>query len=204
MIPRILHRCVPEVVPDQYEAYWRAWCALHPTWDHMTHQDPLTPSLWPLTARAWPACHHGAQLAGLVRLEAIYRHGGIFLDWDVRPVGRSLEILLDVDGGAFVGWEDAEHIPDAVFGAEPGHPGVRECLDAAVEITLAGGGPWAAAVGVFTDVWTRRPDVTRLPPEAFFPVHYTDRPGSRSFQPEAGDGVLGVHEWAWSWGPNQD
>jgi hypothetical protein len=48
VIPKILHRCVPEVVPDRYAEFWDRFCAMHPDWQHVTWQDPLNPDDWEL------------------------------------------------------------------------------------------------------------------------------------------------------------
>ncbi|MGH7533990.1 MAG: galactosyltransferase-related protein, partial [Gemmatimonadales bacterium] len=84
-IPRILHRVVPEISPPESELWWLQFAALHPDWTLMTHRDPLQPADWPLTARYWTKCRTGAQLAGLVRLEALWRWGGVYVDQDVEP-----------------------------------------------------------------------------------------------------------------------
>jgi hypothetical protein len=68
VIPKILHRCVPEVVPDRYAEFWDRFCAMHPDWQHVTWQDPLNPDDWEL-GFLFDRCTAGAQLAGLVRLE---------------------------------------------------------------------------------------------------------------------------------------
>lgn len=199
MIPARLHRCVPAAVPHRFDQHWLGWRALHPGWEHSTWQDPIDPALFPISSPAWSACRAGAALAGLVRLEAVLQHGGIFLDWDVRPAAP-LDPLLACPGGMFAAWEDAEHVPDAVFGAEAGHPVVAELLAEAVALTLAGASIWECSVGLFT---RRLPQagVTLLEPASFFPVHYSAeraQPGaSAAHQPEPG--TFGVHEWAWSW-----
>lgn len=193
MIPRLLHRVVPEVVPDESRGFWQRFKEQNPDWVLITHQDPLDPAEWPLTAHRWGACTSGAQLAGLVRLEALWRWGGIYVDQDVEPV-RPLEPLRSFR--AFAAWEDANVIPDAVLGAEPDHPAIRRCLDLALErIEL---GPWASGPGVTTEVLANRDDVTVLGPCAFYPYHYTQkhrRGEDFSLVPEC----IVVHHWHGSW-----
>lgn len=168
-IPRILHRTVPATTDPLVEAAWARFEALHPGWTLMTHRDPLDPADWPLTAARWPDAANGAQFADLVRLEALLRWGGVYVDADCDPL-RPLDSLLGA--GCFAAWEDERCIPNAVLGATPGHPAIAACLD----LTLARipGPTWDAGPGVTTAVLRDRPDVLLLPPGAFYPVHYRD------------------------------
>ena len=204
MIPRILVRCVPERTDRQIEAWWSEWCALHPDWEHVTYRDPLDPDQFPLTSPLWERCTSGAQLAGLVRLEALARHGGIYLDSDVEPY-RPLTPLLGLQ--AFAGWEDHEVVPDAVLGATAGHPAILACLDLAVERLCGdssdwrtGPGAWGTGPGVTTTILPGRDDVLLLPPGSFYPAHYSrkdrvDWANVRRTNPWA----FGAHRWHASW-----
>lgn len=196
-IPRILHRVVPQVSPPEAEEWWLRFGELHPDWTLMTHRDPLKPADWPLTAHRWKDCSSGAQLAGLIRLEALWRWGGIYVDQDVEPA-RSFEPLLPLR--AFAAWEDAKVVPDAVLGAEPEHPAIRACLDLALKRVRRG--PWESGPGVTTAVLPGRSDVLLFPPGAFFPVHYKEKERLADYQPEPW--VFAVHQWWGSWLPKAE
>lgn len=168
-IPRILHRVVPERSPAQAEAWWAEFGRIHPEWRLLTHRDPLVPSEWPLTSPHWRKVANGAQLADLVRLEALWHWGGVYVDQDVQPV-HSFEPLLPLQ--AFAAWEDERCVPNAILGARPGHPAIRQCLDLAIKTLRKG--TWAAGPGVTTKVLPWRNDVLVLPPQAFYDVHYDD------------------------------
>lgn len=193
-IPRILHRTVPYNVSKQANDYWAEWGELHPDWEMMNWQDPLDPDRFPMTAEHWVRCTSGAQFAGLIRLEVLYRYGGVYVDSDVQPY-RSLEPLLGVR--AFAAWEDRNCVPDAVIGAEPEHPAIAECLEKA--IARLEEGPWESGPGVTTEVLPNRPDVLLLPPGSFYPYHYREkqRKGEdfMSTQPWA----FAAHHWDGSW-----
>jgi hypothetical protein len=193
-IPRILHRVVPETSPPESEAWWLEFEELHPDWQLMTHRDPLKPSQWPITSPHWSKCRTGAQLAGLVRLEALYRFGGVYVDQDVEPY-RSLEPLLALH--AFAAWEDANCVPDAVLGAEPEHPAIRRCLDLAIERLPQG--TWESGAGVTTEVLPGRPDVLVLPPGTFYPYHYKQKHLRRRDHKTEQPWSFLAHHWAGSW-----
>lgn len=193
MIPARLIRTVPNRTDDQVERWWSEACAMHPGWDHLTFRDPVDPKRFPFTSPHWGRCTSGAQLAGLIRLEALWRWGGVYLDSDVE-VYRSFEPLRQV--AMFAAYEDAGVVPDAVLGATAGHPAVRACLELAVDRLVADEGDWrtrgawGTGPGVTTTVLAGRTDVLVLPPAAIYPWHYTEDP------PTDRDRFAADHPWA--------
>lgn len=200
-IPRIFHRVVPEQTSAQVERWWAEFRELHPGWELRTHRDPLEPAEWPETSPSWGLCRNGAQLADLLRLEALYRWGGIYVDSDMQPL-RSFESLLQLEG--FAAFEDQTTVPNAVLGARPQHPAIRECLDRALRLIKAKGNPeratWAGGPGITTAVLQGRDDFTLLPPGAFYPVHYRDaRAQLPAFKRTEHPWAFAVHHWHGSW-----
>ncbi|HVM07201.1 MAG TPA: glycosyltransferase [Acidimicrobiales bacterium] len=195
-IPRILHRTVPETTTPQVEAWWDHFRMLHPGWDLRTYRDPLDPANWPETGDLWELCQSGAQRAGLIRLEALWRWGGVYVDSDVEPY-RSLEPLLHLP--AFAAWEDAKVVPDAVLASEPGHPAFRLMLDRARASITAGAKAWESGPGVTTAVLPGRHDVLLLPPGSFFPYHYSEKQRRREDHFTAQPWAFAAHHWHHSW-----
>lgn len=192
-IPRILHRTVPAETTEEVEAWWDGFQQLHPGWTFQTWRDPLDPKDWPLTGDLWSRCKNGAQLAGLIRLEALVTHGGVYVDSDVQPL-RSLEPLLQMRG--FAGWEDETTVPDAVLGAEPSHPGFVACLEKARSVIGGGGDAYQSGPAVTTEILPDRSDVLVLPPGAFYPHHYLQKNASSE---NDGPWVFCRHMWHGSW-----
>jgi len=195
-IPRILHRTVPKLPSQEAQDFWMQAIKLHPDWIHMDHRDPLEPGMYPETGHLWRRCKSGAQKAGLIRLEVLWSHGGIYIDSDVE-LYRSLEPLLDCQG--FAAWEDRKVVPDAVMGFMRHHPAVRLMLDRAILRVERGEGAWISGPGVTTDTLPGREDVLLLPPGSFYPYHYKEKhrrdDDHRTEQPWA----FGAHHWAHSW-----
>lgn len=202
MIPRRLIRSVPEATDPQVEAWWAEACDLHPDWEHVTYRDPIDSTLFTTTSPYWSRCTSGAQLAGLVRLEALWRWGGFYIDSDVE-VFRPFDPLL----GATVvaGWEDPNVVPDAVLGAEAGHQLIGLCLTLALERLKSESADWRTGAGA----WSTGPGVTTtilpgteallLPPGSFYPYHYGEKErrdaDHRTEQPWA----FCAHHWNSSW-----
>ena len=67
-----------------------------------------------------------AFVSDYVRAYAIYNYGGIYLDTDVLVID-TLDDLLE--NKAFVGYENDDHPFTAVFGAEAGHPLIKDMLE---------------------------------------------------------------------------
>lgn len=203
MIPRTLIRTVPAESSDEVERYWARACELHLEWEHVTYRDPIDPTAFPLTSPDWPRCSSGAQLAGLVRLEALWNHGGVYLDSDVQ-LFRSLEPLLTLD--CFAAWEDDHTVPDAVLGARSQHPTIRACIDLALERLHStstdwrtGPGAWSTGPGVTTTVLPSADGVTLLGSESFFGVHYSEKHRLSDFDPAQHPEAYGLHQWHGSW-----
>lgn len=195
MIPPNLHRTVPEQTTDEVEEWWLRAAALHPRWQCYTWRDPMPAELFPLTSTHWWRCATGAQRAGLIRLEVLWHHGGVYLDSDVE-VFRPFDSLRQCAG--FAAWEDASCVPDAVLGFKRGHPAVERMLALAIE--RIDQGAWASGPGVTTEVLPGRDDVLVLPPGAFFPYHYNEK--HRRHEDFTGlPWVFCAHHWHGSWLP---
>lgn len=67
-----------------------------------------------------------AFVSDYIRAKAIYEYGGIYLDTDVLVLDN-LEDLLS--NKCFVGFENKDNPFTAVFGAEKGHPLIKDMLD---------------------------------------------------------------------------
>ena len=67
-----------------------------------------------------------AFVSDYIRAYAIYNEGGIYFDTDILLVDNLDDLLKNK---AFVGYENDMHPFTAVFGAEKGHPFIKEMLD---------------------------------------------------------------------------
>jgi mannosyltransferase OCH1-like enzyme len=203
MIPPRLVRTVPEVTTAEVERFWDEAQQLHPDWECVTHRDPIDPAHFPRTAPHWPYCKSGAQLAGLVRLETLWLHGGIYIDSDIE-LFRPLDPLLTL--ACFAAWEDENTVPDAVMGATRHHPAILACLVLAIRRLhglstdwSTGNGAWSTGPGVTTTILPFADGVTLLGPESFFGVHYSEKQNLGEFDPGQHPDAYGLHHWHASW-----
>lgn len=213
-IPHRIIRVIPANPGVEVEGWWHRFAELHPGWDMRTVVDPIDPMDWPLLGRWHHLATSGAQLAGMVRLEAVHRWGGWYMDSDMEPV-RHLGPLQH-PGRVVIGTEDGIHLTDAAFGAPPRHPAIRAVIDHVDQLyrdalgDTEGRLPGAQATGPLatTVVLGRRAappqglgdpgDVVVLPREAFYPYSYTEK--HRAGEDHASNpGVYAIHRWHFSW-----
>jgi mannosyltransferase OCH1-like enzyme len=128
MIPRILHFVwLANPMPPLF-ARWRSeWATLHPGWRFVDW------SIDNLPGEAPPAnCCHVRQQSNWVRLQALWLHGGVYVDHDTQPL-RNLEPILSGHTAAaspFFGRAlDSPRCCNSFLAATPRHPWLSSCLE---------------------------------------------------------------------------
>lgn len=202
MIPKVLHRIVlpPLTSSGSVQVYWDGFARLHRSWRLQTWEGPVRAEEWELGA-LFGGCSTPAGIADLMRLEILWRHGGIYVDTDCEPV-RALDPLLH--HSCFLGTEDGWHITTSVIGCEPKHPAIRAYMDAIVseDRPSLGVTPNEATGPILaTEILGGRDDVTVLPPEFFYPRPYASLGSDSQFEKSQASTPFTyvVHQWAHSW-----
>lgn len=206
MIPHILHYCwfggqAPG--PDLVRCM-ATWTRLLPGWEIRCWDESNSP-VGGDYCRAARRERRWSKLANYVRLWALEREGGVYLDTDVELL-RPLDPLLDT--GAFLGFQRREEVPgwvnNAVLGACPGHPFLTECL----ELTTAA---WRErremmlSPHVTTQVLRRHGlahygsqrlgDITIHAVEAFYPFSWLETYSPTCISAD----TWAIHHWKHSW-----
>lgn len=198
LIPKIFHRTIPQIVDEKVNEWWQLLQDQHDGWLFLSHDEPIDNDLWPICGKVLDKCKTGAQRADLIRLEALYSYGGIYVDSDVYPC-RPFDSLLWLP--AFAAWEDEEIIPNAVMGAVAGHPAIEEVLFKAVEYVDNGADTWTSGVNLTTQIFKDRIDMLILPPGAFYPHHYLQKHLASKYRRKPW--VFCEHMWEHSWGTEE-
>lgn len=137
MIPRKIHYTwfSNDDMPPHIQACIDSWQRNMPGWEFVKWDMEAIAGINNIFMREAIARRKWAFAADVVRLYAVYRQGGIYLDTDMEIV-RPMDPLLT--HRAFIGREHAMHIEDQrtehhltahCFGAEPGHPFIGRCLE---------------------------------------------------------------------------
>ena len=128
MIPKIIHRTIPSKETDLMKNCWESVQKYCSKWELRTHYDL---DEYDIVGEYLDLCPRGAFKADLIRLEVLYKFGGIYLDSDVE-IYQPLDRLLDLD--AFVVEEDNLFPINAVMGSIPENPLILEMINMSIDI----------------------------------------------------------------------
>jgi hypothetical protein len=197
-IERMVHFVVPQRIDRTQEANIRRARSFAAADDTQVRiwQDPIDPSGFELS-HYWPSANSGAQLADLIRLEVVYRFGGMYLDSDVFQLRSFLPIMEELSFA--VASEDGHFLTNAVFGASAGH----QHLGAMIDELLRKEPDWTAPPNVTTGpaMWRESlrtcQGLVPLPRQCFYPYNWN----RAAIPPPAG--AFAEHQWAGSWLPGR-
>lgn len=127
MIPKIIHYCwlSGEEFPQDIKRNLASWKALMPDYEFIlwdTNRFDL--NQWPFAKEAFEKKKY-AFASDIVRLYAVHKYGGVYLDTDVEVL-RKFDGLLHLP--YFAGLEHANIMEAAVFGAEKNADWLKLCL----------------------------------------------------------------------------
>lgn len=179
LIPRVFHQVWvgPDPLPDEYRGYQKTWLQHNPGWElRLWTEDELPTDLRRPEARE--RLRAGAERADILRLEVLWRHGGVYVDTDFECL-RPLEPLLD--GLEFFTAEiGMGRVNNALIGAVAGHPILDQALDELRPREFHGYDK-AAAGPEFLDTLLRDyPEVTVFPAALFYPETEEDRKSAQA------------------------
>jgi hypothetical protein len=145
------------------------------------------------------------KISNFVRLYAVYKEGGIYLDVDVEVVKRFDDLL---ENGCFFGFQQPEEHEDwvnnAVFGAVAGHPFLRRCMNETFARFLTSGtyyrSPQVTTLllrqsGLAEHGLVRIDDIQLYPSEYFYPYPWWEKFDARRIT----DNTRCIHHWELSW-----
>lgn len=202
LIPHVFHRIwLDEPAPEHFEGYWQEFHRLHPEYGFMTWNNSSTEALpFMRCRREFEQAKTWAGKSDVLRYEILYEVGGIYVDADVQPL-RPFDDLLE-DDRPFIGWEDENLLCPTVMGAPPQHPAIGALLLAlpAWFHKYRNAQPNRQTGPYFVTKHLRgRSDVRLLEPDAFYPVHWSEKRKLGGPYPERS---YAVHHWAAGWLPN--
>lgn len=191
MIPRILHHIWlgPDPLPEQFAQYVETWRQHHPAWElHLWTEGTLPPDLE--RREVYERLRMPAERSDILRLELLWRLGGVYVDTDFECL-RPIDPLLDgVDlFAAYFKYDPAageERINNAIVGAVPQHPVLRRALDEIRPQDVHGFSKHVAGP-FFLDRIFKGGGATLLPRKLFYPA-WTER-----------DEAVAYHHMARSW-----
>ncbi len=127
-IPPIFHQIWlgPDPFPEEYANYQKTWLRHHPGWElRLWSEENLPEKL--RRPEAAERLRVPAERADILRLELIWRFGGVYIDTDVTCL-RSIEPLIE-DTDFFIMLRRTGAAANFFFGAVAGHPILDRGLD---------------------------------------------------------------------------
>lgn len=208
-IPRIIYYTwvSPDPLPERFQKYITAWRAYMPDYDiRQITLDNVVKSPFVMDAIKRGlysvAGHYG-------RCERLFATGGLYFDIDVEVVKRFDELLANE---MFLACEVPHRVNNAVIGAMPGHPFLKECLDYLDTIVFHDPGPLGIEIETGPEMFTKiakrwgwkeenrtqcLKKLTVYSSEYFYPYYFNAvyHPGC------AKENTYAIHHWAKTWIP---
>jgi mannosyltransferase OCH1-like enzyme len=127
MIPRTFHHIWlgPDPLPEEHGPWIESWKRHHPEWEFKLWTEDNLPDD-PIRPEIAERLRAPVERADILRIEVLYRHGGVYLDTDLeclRPIDEVLE------GEEFVGvCHKQGRITNTAIAAAPKHPMLEQVL----------------------------------------------------------------------------
>jgi mannosyltransferase OCH1-like enzyme len=194
VIPRTIHQIWigPDPLPADHRRWIETWRRHHPKWDHRLWTEDDLPDD-PIRPEILERLRAPVERADILRLEILYRHGGVYVDTDMECLRPVDEVLGDEE---FVGvCMKPGRATNTFIAAVPGHPLLRRALNEVrpMEVYWTLSAPTDVMKEVAGPPFLRRlvadyPDVKLLEPPLFFPS-----------TPQERERAIAVHHLARTW-----
>jgi len=193
VIPRIIHQIWigPDPLPEDHRRWIESWKRLHPEWEHRLWTEDDLPDD-PIRPEILERLRAPVERADILRLEVLYRHGGIYADTDLECL-RPVEDLIDGEEFALACLKPGR-ATNTFIASAPGHPllarALRELQPMDVYWTLSATDSIKETAGppLLRRLVRGYPEVKLLEPLVFFPA-----------TPEERERAIGVHHLARTW-----
>ena len=172
-------------MPKEFAAYTESWRKLHPDWEHRLWTEQNLPSDL-RRPEVYERLRVPAERSDILRLEVLWRHGGVYVDTDFE-CRRSLEPLIEgLD--FFTADLKPGRVNNAFIGSLPGHAILDRALAELKPREFHGYDKHAAGPLFFDRLVSHYPEVTVFPAELFYPATPAER-----------EAAVAVHHAARSW-----
>jgi mannosyltransferase OCH1-like enzyme len=174
-IPRIFHQVWlgPDPLPRAFDDYRDSWRRFHPAWElRLWDEGNLPDDL--RSAAIYERERRPVERADILRLELLWKFGGVYLDLDMECL-KPIDALTD--GVDFFGTEiKPGRITNTVIGAAPRHPILDRALSELTPHDLGTRFDKRLSGPLFLDSVVRQyPGITTFAPELFYPVTDEER-----------------------------
>jgi inositol phosphorylceramide mannosyltransferase catalytic subunit len=208
-IPKIVHQIwIGDKVPEKFKRFQQSWLKHHPDWEYRLWTQDDIESFGFHNVELIHASRNAGEMSDIMRYEILYRHGGVYVDFDfecLRPLDQ-LNHLYDF----YIGIQPFDcgfvQLGIGLIGSIPGHPMLRHAIDSMKESWDMPGNrknpPKRTGPIFFTRSFFACAGKSGLIDVAL-PVLYLYPLGCKAFEMKYEQwlehGSLAVHHWAGSW-----
>jgi mannosyltransferase OCH1-like enzyme len=184
-------------MPEIFKAFGDGWKQLHPGWSLIEWGDKIpllqNQDIYDRAEEICPALE-GQLRSDVVRLELLYKFGGVWIDTDFEALKPIDELLEGVE--CFAAWVTRDCINNAIMGAVPGHPFIKRLIDGMPASVSSHKGQAPRVVSgpqYLTRVWNEHPDdsVTLFSRDLWYPYLWSELGRVKEKFPKA----YGIHHW---------
>lgn len=173
--------------PERIRQFMIGARKFHLGWDIKIWNEDNIKDLGLDVAQLKDKCVNWAGVSNVVRLHAVNKFGGVWLDSDVEVLKPFTPLL---NHKAFAARQDTDRLCNAVWGAVEGHPFVKWQIKHQDKLMTQD-----AATGVYLMSEAPRYGVQIVPTPWFYPWSYDSPVEARHPQPSS----FAVHWWSGSW-----
>ncbi len=133
-IPKIFHQIWvgPNPFPEKYKRWQKTWQSI-PGWQYKLWTDKEVENFPLINQAAYNQETNFGARADILRLEILYREGGVYIDTDFECVKPAMFNILNSCYDFYCGLHPldckAVLLNNALIGAIPGHPIIKACID---------------------------------------------------------------------------
>jgi mannosyltransferase OCH1-like enzyme len=126
-VPRIIHHIWigPDPVPSHHRPWIESWRRHHPSWEHRLWTEDDLPGD-PIRPEVLERLRTPVERADILRLEILFRHGGIYVDTDLECLRPVDDLLGDAEFVAVC--LKPGRVTNTFIAAAPGHPLLERAL----------------------------------------------------------------------------
>ena len=180
VIPKVFHQVWlgSDPLPSEFEPYQESWRVHHPGWElKLWGEDNLPADL--RRPEVYDTARQPVERADILRLELLWRFGGVYVDTDFECLKSIEELLPGVDFFTGLmkpaGPSKPARVNNAIFGAVAGHPLLDRALDELrVHEIGARYDKHLSGAMFFNALVLDDPSVTIFPTEFFYPATELD------------------------------
>ena len=159
----------PKKIPELFEKWWLGFQDIHPDYDFISIRDLSDIKIPEHLKDVYNSVDSYAGQSDILRLLALYKYGGIYIDTDMMPL-KSFDPLLN-DPRLFIGLRSGKSFANGVIGCQKNDYAIQEALDVLpkwFKMNIGKSDCIKTGPKFVSNVWFGREDINHLPIEYFY------------------------------------